>query len=435
MSVLAPRFGFGIGLGRGYGAPTQGGGGGQVTKLQVVTNFNTPDFLATGTTSSTNNRQVIRLTRYAGGDILADLQMSLSAFHLTSGETDAAAYTARASFEIGDILVPCSWGGSDTVDIASGAVDIRSDPLQPSAFGLDYIPDQEEIFIKLERTYAIGVSPSYWFSGTIDTPEKNFMVRGASSLETQVNTPGPLLVSAGGWSSRVSSYFAPTAILGRFRKGSVGAVIVGASLEKGANDSPGDGTGSTGGYIARGFSTDRYRAYIDLAVGGQTAANYLATRAKRQEFEKYGDIALSGFGGNDFSGGGSASSAVENIRSVNSILKANGAKVAQIRMAPKSDSTDGWASVDGSNQTVRSGFIAFRDAVDAAALLDASSGLIDMTIDCTAAIETGPNTGLWKGTGVASAVTIDGTHPSSLRHGDMAVLLAPQIDALKSIAA
>lgn len=125
-------------------------------------------------------------------------------------------------------------------------------------------------------------------------------------------------------------------------------------------------------------------------------------------------------------------------------LANRGLRVVAFTIPPRSTSTDNWATTanqtssntvirPAANQWLRAG--APIDPTTKAAVAVGTAGAlvagaaghpVSQIVDLCPAVETAPDSGIWKVTGTAFGYTVDGTHPSSAGHAAMAAVAYAQ---------
>jgi lysophospholipase L1-like esterase len=378
----------------------------------------------TAATSATN-LHVARARHYIGEAAMSQLVVSLSNFYCIAGNEPAGpAHVAAVDIEINGVCVVVNWGGQPKVDIASGASDLQSDPILPSAFGLTEFPVNQLMHLKLEREFAVGAVPIYQGRIAADSPviPGSAYYRAASGSPSKIGTPGALTAD-GGYTALATIHATPV-VLGVPKTNKATFAIVGASIEESQADGSGDGVSGAGGYVQRANGSQTpYRAMLSLACGGETAGNFASRAAKRKGFLKYCNAAVLGYGGNDFSDGRTSAATITDLGlCVDQIKAADISVIGMMRMVVKSNSTDGWTTT--ANQTTRTGFLDFRAAVDTWA---ASRTDVTHRIDAQAPLEDTP--GIWIAPGGVSH-TVEGTHPRPAGHALMAVPMRAALDAM-----
>jgi hypothetical protein len=397
--------------------------------LRIATTNNEIDRAAGSAATSANLKQVCRKRKFIGSADASTLVISASSFLVPTPstlETAGPAYVARADLEINGVCIAATWdGGATSKAIAAGASDVQSDPFTPAQFGLSAFPAGAQVWVKLEREYAVGALPTYQGLSAYSVPiAGESTLRAATGTASKIGTAGPM-ASGSGWAS-TAAHFGPV-LLGISTCPAFG--IMGGSIEYCTNDPDGSGGEGTGGYLRRALMTGTKIAFMNMAKGSDSAYTFVAGFARRQAYFKYFTHALEGYGGNDFTDNKTAAQLVADKKTISAALKAAGVpKIYQIRLYPKSDSTDNWATL--ANQTVRTnssgtGFLAFRAAVDAGMAADPNTtGMLDVT----PAVESQAEPGKWQA--ATPPKTPEGTHPETAAHGDMGVLSRPLINAI-----
>lgn len=405
------------------GSTASGAGGGVVSKSLIASYGGNTDRVVSGTAATTANlKHIVRRSLVAGMDLDADIQAPMVGYRISTAITNLTPHRLRMSLEYNGVVVKCMWGANDYVDVSGGEAEILPTPIQPSAFGVAKIPDQATVWAKVERTYAAGAFPVYFTASGYTYSGGEGFVRGAVDAPSQLETAGPL-TATNGWATGPSSVFGPLCLIGKSKTPKLGLAVLGASIEWGR-----DGAQILGSYAYRGAGLGaRKRAMVNLAMSGELAGDFAANaNDPRRAMLKYANAAYNGYGGNEFSSNVNSALTISRLANINTQLKAAGiSRIAQGRLFVKSDSTDGWATT--ANQTPRTGFIQFRNDVDAAAAADAN---VKLVIDSTTALETGPNTSIW-----ARQETTDGTHPLDAGHAASAVPFEAGLTQLEAMAA
>lgn len=399
-----------LAVGRANGVRLPVMGGEASLPLQAVTNRGLWQSASGAATTAANNLHISRTNH-----TFIDVPVKSIAFSATTRvagpETAGPGFILRADAEYNGVCVPFTWGGAPSRTLVSGDHDIVPDEIPATAFGVSQIPAGATVFIKYERELAVGVSAPYWGSdGGAFAGES--ALRAPSGTASRIGIAGPLGTPSG--YAGYSVIFGPIIVLGRPATKRGATVVYGASIETGTNDTA---TGTVTGYVGRAINSGTKLAACNLAVGGESLATFLTRPGYRLALAKYfpGGVAINGYGGNDYSGGQTREQTAINFADFSSRLKAAGlAKVGRVRMSPKADSTDSYATT--TNQTVRANFLAFRTYVDAQA-----DPNLDLLIDLTTAQEPTGDPGKWVVNGTANYATLDGTHPETPIH----ILMAP----------
>lgn len=401
--------------------------------LQVATTRNETERFVGSATTAANVKHVSRTRMFVGQSDLLGISFSLRSFAMPSNsvsvETDGPAFTARVDLEVNGVCVPATFdGGATWKVIPAGATDVQTDVLLPAQFGLMTFSAGTVIWVKLEREYAVGVLPTYIQNVNLSPAiVGESMLRGATDAPSKIGVAGAM-ATGGGWAI-ATTLSAPVA-LGITAREIPAFGVVGASIEEGLNDVAGDGVSGTGGYIRRALSVDPKISYYNLARAGESAADNVASGMKRAAMYRYLSVVLNAEGGNDFTDNRTIAQYIADMRILNKRLKDAGVrKVYQLRLFPKTNSTNAWADLAG--QTVRANsagmsFLEFRALADAAVRDDPNcDGLIDLTESVESTVEPGK----W-----LPDMTADGTHPSPTAHGPLAIACRAKLTALAVIA-
>ncbi len=374
--------------------------------LQVVTSRNFFHGEGVATTSS-NNMDACRLPFTTGNAPVSSIAFVYSTYY--GQNVKGPGYLLRAHIEYNGIVVVLTFDGATSRQLVSGEMDVRSDEIPASAFGLTQFPPNFTGFEVTEREWVAGTNRI-----NIGTPLSNVAgfgcVRGPIGSPSKIGVAGAFNNSNTTWADYSARFFGPTLIVGRPVGLMPAWITLGASIEAGTADD------ANRGYAVRSAQIAPQYAQGNLARGGETSSGYLSSDGdSRRALYKYFNCAINGYLGNDYSGGTAKETAATNMATINAQLKAAGIKrILQVRMAPKSDTTD--AYVTTANQTVRTingGFNVYRNYIDAQALLDPNvNGIIDMT----SVQEPANDSGKWAVNGTANYATADGTHPSTAMH-------------------
>lgn len=189
--------------------------------------------------------------------------------------------------------------------------------------------------------------------------------------------------------------------------------IIGDSREAGTNVVS-DATGIVGS-VSQGIAS--YTAYLKLAVGGETAAGYLANSTRRLALQQaYTDFTISAYGINDIYGLSHTAAAL--AASQQSLAaRTPGKRFYVTTLAPVTGTNDSWQTL--LNQTLG----AHNADVEAynPLVLAGLGGAITGTLDIRAAFESGLTSGKWLVNGAANAYTSDGTHPQRLANSGVVI--------------
>ncbi|WP_353645758.1 hypothetical protein [Mesorhizobium sp. WSM2239] len=404
-----------------------------VRALQVVGTRGESYTSEVGARGSTNNRNFARTRHYIGNADVSELRLAFQGYYLgATGEVDATSpYTVRFNVEYNGMSVQGFFGGQRDGVVNPGEPCLISDAVLPATFGLEVFPKGAEVWIRAERDFAVGANAMFHRTAAYQTPVPNerYLQGGVGSTTlNQLDTTG-YPAASGGWTA-VTHVWLPLCILGRPVTPMMAAGIIGASIEFGEDDNAGDGSPDCngGGYMRRALF-DVKAARLTLAKGGETAKIFVESNAKRLIAMQYVTHAFAGHGGNDYSTGETVEATITRFEQTWALLKGAGIyHVEQISLSPKTNSTDGWATVG--NQTPREGFetggswrsyarTQIAAAIESDPNLDGFLDLEDAQVDATFRDR-------WK-----AASTADGTHPNSGMHIAMATQNTAHLETLR----
>lgn len=412
------------------------GGGGASGPLRVVTTRGEieADLIGTGLTSA-NNAQAFRMRVFAGaGGIKSNtLRLAVPNFAVTAAgtETSAPTYKIGGHVEWDSVAYPFAFGGSQLGDVPEGAAEYVSDVLThpeiaAGTAGWAYI----------YREYPVGGSHAYVISVALNpaVSGETSLNGAAGTVANRIGTAGAQTAS-GGYSNISAAINPPFALIGEQVTKERAFVIIGASLEKNQADTWGDGANGAGGYVRRALNpaSGKKYAYISLARAAEASTQYLTGSAKREVWYKYANTGFNGYGGNNFSFNVAVATTIANMATIKADMAAAGIEdFIYSRMAPKTNSTDSWATI--ANQTIRTGasllLPAYRSQVDAAVV---SQGY--RLFDTALGWEDPANPGYWLTNGAANYWTADGTHGSPAAHGATGDALKTFIASLPALGA
>lgn len=373
--------------------------------------------------TSANVKQRFRKQVFVGqgGAKAGTAKLSLSAFGVPDSgvETDTSGYTAEGHFEVNGIAYPFTWGdnGAPSGLIPAGAALVESGAAAHPAIAAGTM-----CYAVLTREYAVGAFPVFRTApGTATTGDSaQFAIAGT---DAGIGVPGAK-TATGGWTAQSSVFDIPFMISMEQLTKAPAPIILAASIERDQADASGDGTAG-GGYVVRGLNppSGTKQAFVMGAKRGESLSTFLASGAKRLAYLKYANSVILGFGGNDFTNGVPVATALASLSTLYDIIKAAGVeRVALLGMVIKTDSNDDWTTVAG--QTTRAGFVAWKTAFHAGA---AALGIT--VIDTSSSWEeAGVSPPVWKANGVtANWSTIEGTHPTTVRHQEAGAALQSQL--------
>lgn len=321
-----------------------------------------------------------------------------------------------------------AWNGAGLRTILAGEDLALSDQLLASAFGVQKFTKGDEFWLRMERVTPVGGNMLYHYANVNSpaiTGERFFT---AATTATDVLPGTGDWPATGGWAPQ-SVVWLPCCIIGEISGKKQSDIVLGASIEHGANESGrGDGVNGAGGYIRRGYAVKK-GARISIMKPTESAKSFVANSAKRRKLFPYATHAYTAHGGNDYSYGYSAAATETAYDQIWALCRAASHKITHIGLAVKTDSTNGW--IDEANQTPRAGFEiggAWRDAVNNYAKAKVGSS-VDRYFDLDASqtgLAVGGSRVKWRTDG--GAASIDGTHPGDYIHAAMGAQFATEIE-------
>jgi lysophospholipase L1-like esterase len=395
----------GAGVGPQSGAsaqvtPTGGTSTGPVaptpTLRQVATGTHAYNTLAAGGSNVTTFSRTPHVLKSA----VSALSIVLPGWYV-NGQTETAAASASwtASIEYpANTFVQVTFGGSTTGTIANGG-NLVSDMMPVS------IPKGAKFWVRLFQNapskaiyfnYYAGDGTAYFTSPATDL------------------TMSTAAISSGALSASIfASTTTPIAILGMSTDPAIG--IFGDSIAVGRGDTADAGV-PLQGHLGRAFGANY--AEGNMGISGDTMATFLAGNAKRMSLAQYFTHFAINMGINDVTGGASAATVATNTNALVALF--GGKPVALCTLAPKTTSTDSWATT--ANQTVT--------ASEATRVTENTRRLagvpgVKAIYDVNPAVESvaSPESGLWK----APSYTADGTHPAVAAYKAEAAAINPAL--------
>ena len=348
---------------------------------QVFTRSYVPSANYTGAT------QIQSRTGHWARDNVATSQLVFGNWWVKSGSGDtnnASSCTIRASveFPVGT-FTRVTFGGLTTGTIAAGT-DIVSDPIAVA------IPKNSKAYEWNLLTCSAGIIYTNFLT---NEPNGDGGETGTALTD---KTGGGSSINAG------TNFYFPEAWVGLTTNPAV--QLWGDSLEKGQLDTFDDIT-SDQGVVAR--SIGPYMGYTNMGTTGDTTAAAIASHAHRLALSQYFSHIVSNYGGpNDQSI--APATVIANLVTLGSYFP--GKTRFLVTLAPKSTSTDSWATL--ANQTV-SGSTFFPVMNKAIRAIPTNW---DGYLDIAKSLESSPDSGLWAPPSAngGGALTSDGTHPVTI---------------------
>jgi hypothetical protein len=415
------------------------GGGGAVVATQLVGTGGEINRDVSAATGSTNVKRGGRRRSFLGNAETSEMQLMYGNWTTgtdTGEANNANSYDLQAHVEINGTTVQVAFGGVTTPVTVAAGDNIISDALLPADFGLVTFPRGLEFYIYSEQEVAEGeVFPTVQNSNYgVAVPGETYL-RGTTGATTKIGSNGP--IAAGGDWIAGSEVFAPLAILGKPVTPMMAVAVIGASIESGVNSSTGDGNSVSfaGGFNRKALATTGgsiHIPYTMMARASEKASTYVSSSAKRQELYQYITHAITGHGGNDYSGGATLAANLASNRSIHATIRtANPAiHISRLELYAKTDSTDSWATLV--NQTPRTGMEtggAYRDPFNEGMADDETAGLIDeFVLFAPGVIVDATELDKFR---VDITATTDGTHPQAAVHAAMATAEAARWEVLR----
>ncbi len=293
----------------------------------------------------------------------------------------AAPYTIRkAAVMVGTTVVPCNFGGARSATVAGGTIDLCADPILASQFGLEQFAPGIPVYVRFALDLPAGQtvsghpSPMYLggesilaFDPANDIDDIDLATFATpTGADVWVGIPGPIML-AGIPATPVTSL-----------------IGLGDSILDGSVDTAGDG--SAGGGWLRRAAYAAGMPYLSISRTGDKAQFIAASNVKTSRLLAYGHAAVLALGNNDLRDGRTAAQFLGDLRSIWSLLRANGiAHICQAQVIGETGSTEQNTTVAGQTPIAVSG-PGVRDAVNAViAALD--GGAIDDQIDIPGVVQ------------------------------------------------
>lgn len=328
---------------------------------------------------------------------------------------------SKIAVEIGNRVVPVTFGGARSVSIAGGRAYVLSDPIPASAFGVSVLARDTRMFVRGLGIAGPGRSLPV---GTVATGEGMRMaVYPPASAIDDIDIPGVLTVAKGSQSRPVAP--GPCLVLGRFPAGFLSVICTGDSIADGAGDNArlavGKGFFNRAAIDAQGFNAI---PSLNLTKFGSTAGTLqknLGTPgavgfAYRQALLGFGNVLVDQYGTNSLGASTptAASRVLDTSRPLWTLARAAGIqKIIRTTLLPRTASSNRFVDAAGQTPPVNWGPGESRDAVNAAFVAAQAAGTIDAIADLLPAVADPADAHRWMSNGAPGYATKDGTHPSS----------------------
>jgi hypothetical protein len=373
---------------------------------------------------------LVRFADVVGSGARRNLRATFANWGMTSsGETDNSnsVTIAEAALRINGVTAPLTFGGAASVTMAPGAVDVKSDPILPAAFGLSTF----DVGIGVEQRvrYVLPDGSSHIMCGQFDR-EGDPNILGVHTFDPSATSVVNGVAGSGAFSfsgaAPVNDVYGLTrapvaALVGEFADGAGDPktfFITGASVLEPSRS-----------YInqALELAADGPLAGLKLAVGGVNTLNfYVPSSSRWTQYLKYARVGVVELGVNDADAQQWHLPIIDLYRSAPSI-----AHVAACKHLPICGSSDNWATAGGMQRASGSGLyqMRLRRLTKTRAL---NSGYYDSIISTDAGVQQTPfDDELWYANGTPQFMTDDGGHPTLSGHTWLAPSVADQLDEIE----
>jgi len=364
----------------------------------------------------------IRWAHYIGSEAQEELVLAFPNWYLGSTSTGMCTDIANdmpieaVSVECNSVVTPVTFSGARAVTLASGEALVLSDPIPASAFGMESLPVNQQLFIKMKINFADTTSLlPFAAPRRAENGQQVWWYDSAATEVSDVDVAGVFTSTGTAVSTRLSGYC--PFVFGRAVQATKSICIRGDSISAGTGDSsnPVSGTGWFQRMVG-GFTVPL--ASLNLAVHGSVALAGINDPRINNLYDYCTDGHVF-YGTNDISasGDGTAPAAMllrlQNIRS--QMLEHDLADIGVSKILVRSASTDLWATEE--NQTINTGWGAGGYPDQLNALLDADTGWAYVLNHDSIR---GTDPWKWKTNGSSRGYSYDGTHASNGGYAAMA---------------
>ncbi len=443
--------------------PGQGGGGGPtplgLLRAASPTNWMAGAVLALG---SGRRKTVGNWPVWIGSGNMSEVRVLIENFAVAGANIalPGNSITWEEVYLVSDLTgqaVPVLFGGQASRTLTNGEIDVVSDAVLPSAFGLTKFSRDEKYYIRYLASVASSgqnaclhnFSPAYgqfgMYSHTFDP---------AVTTITNVNGSGPF-TSTG--TAPTNNRFLSAKLVGKFVAGDPRTYAgIGNSIMEGVGDRSG-ALGNSGlvavyaGYFMRAMwenlGVSGARGCINFGLSGGNVPLWTAGAASLNPYLKYVNTAIEEYGTNFFTTGANAGTVSFQVNAIKSawasILAADKPTtgrpfiLARTTLGPRT--TGAWAQADGSDQTAYGPMWEVGGDVDLymdglrAAIGTANSASVLIDFDSVWRLSTNKADVLyhrWK-----QNLPIDGAHPAPAGAEAAAVVVRNWCDQLEALAA
>jgi lysophospholipase L1-like esterase len=385
----------------------RGGSGGGGVPLQLIsTGGQTLGQSTTGlsgtTTTRDDGRHIMKVPHTAN-----DVRMLYGNFYFNPSTSvneipSPSTITVDGAIEYASNFYPQLFNSASTKAIAGSDSLVLGDPIA----GLE-ITGGSNIYMRHSTVVTLGQAHPVGRQRQTALSEANIFTNNVSS---QTNATGAMT------GSTVAFGFAPLAVVGRPATRKVSIALIGDSIADGVSYdvSTGDGNANVGSFARAFYASDI--PFVKITRGSMRTIGFTPTNAPRAwEIIPYCSHVVFQAGTNDLGQAASGDYTLEAIQAryneIWAAARAMGKKVIQVKIFPRTTSTDSWATAINQTPLSRFGVGQDRDILNAWFDSELAAGRLDGVWDLNTIYEDGTS-GKWVTNGTNFFATSDGTHPS-----------------------
>ncbi len=390
---------------------------------------------------SGKNRQCFRYPYVIATDC-TEIVLSLQGWTLEgTGESNMPNNYAieEMSLEANGVVVPVTFSASRSKTITAGDVDVQSDPILPSAFGLSEFAYAAIIWVKgIASVASAGQSLPYTTAKSNEyTNSQVAWWDSTANTVSSTDVTGVYTISGGSFDARLAGI--RPIVLGRPVSDVPSFVTIGDSIVDASTDSASMSTDLKihgVAFIQRSMRSTSNTDYLPSLNMGRsaTSSTHASGGTRIKQFYKYARFGIDEYGTNNMPSTGSSLSPLQSSCTTNwtDMRNAGVEKIIRTKYLPRCTSTDNFTTV--ANQTYMSawGIGESSDLMNSWFATELIAGHIDYLLSMdgcrdlslplkwrTAAPET-----------TANYTAADSTHPSSQGHEFLAEELRPLLRSL-----
>lgn len=334
---------------------------------------------------------------------------------------------AEQSLEANGVVVPVLYGGGRSKTVIDGAVDVQSDPILPSSFGLSKFSYNDQIWIKTKLTLsATGLRLPY-------TPTRSDAVAGgqcswydtaATTVSSTDVTGVYTILSGAAFDSRLNGY--RPIILGRPLVDGRSFIAVGDSIAESFVDNGNPYPIHGLAFVQRSMRDSTGGDLLPCLNLARSASSSFAVSAgtKSKQLYKYARFGIDEYGTNNLT----ASTLQPSLQLIWSDMRAAGVeKIIRTKFLPRTNTTDNWATTANQTYTGAHGPGLDAEVMNNWFATELSAGRIDYLVgmDSISDLAFGGDRWKWRVNGTANYIASDTTHPTGQGHEFMAQELRP----------